>query len=147
MTQCALFSSLLTVSQIGNHRATLHILVDDLGDSTSAETYCALGGEIIPPKTAQSIAVDAGLQDLATTLFGLPPGKSVNGKGAAIPIALSRSISVNEDLKKELLKILLEVYMSVQCVDSVVCFPNNHSEGQKITRSGFALIERPGNES
>ncbi|KJA17616.1 hypothetical protein HYPSUDRAFT_46248 [Hypholoma sublateritium FD-334 SS-4] len=103
--------------KIGNHRAALHILVDDLSDSTSAETYCTLGGEIIPPKTAQSIAVDVGLQDLATTLFGLPPGKSMNGKGPAIPIALARSKSVNEGLKKELLKILLEVYMSVRLPD------------------------------
>ena len=111
----------------------MHILVDDLSDSTSAETYCDLGGEIIPPKTAQSIAVDAGLQDLATTLFGLPPSKGVNGKGAVTPIALARSKSGNEELKKELLKILLEVYMSVQCVNSVVRISNNHSKVQKIT--------------
>lgn len=105
--------------KLGDHQAALRILVANLGDSTSAETYCTLGGDIIPPKTAQSIAVDAGLKELAVTLYGLPAtdkSKSVNGKGAISPKALSRAISANENLKKDLVKILLEVYMSVQCV-------------------------------
>jgi hypothetical protein len=63
---------------------------------------------------AQSIAADAGLQDWSTTLFGLPSIKSVNGKGALGPIPMTRLKTVNEDLKKKLLKILLEVYMDVQ---------------------------------
>jgi len=86
-----------------------------MNDSASAETYCTLGGDIVPPKVAQTIADDCGLQEWVTTLFGLPPPKSVNGKGAVAPIPVTRLKTVNEDLKKELLKVLLEVYMDIQC--------------------------------
>lgn len=92
----------------------MHILVNDLSDSTSAETYCTLAGDIVPPMVAQSVAADAGLQDWSTTFFGLPSNKSANGKGAVGPTPLTRLKTVNEDLKKKLLKILLEVYMDVQ---------------------------------
>ncbi|KDR79882.1 hypothetical protein GALMADRAFT_61975 [Galerina marginata CBS 339.88] len=99
------------------HRSALQILVNDLSDSTSAETYCTLGGDIVPPKVAQTIADDCGLQDWVTVLFGLPPPtKGVNGKAAG-PAAMTRLKTVNEDLKKELLKILLEVYMDVEQSD------------------------------
>lgn len=88
-----------------------------MNDSASAETYCALGGDIVPPKVAQTIADECGLQDWVTTLFGLPPPKGVNGKGAVGPIPVTRLKTVNEDLKKELLKVLLEVYMDIQFVN------------------------------
>ncbi|KAF8958169.1 hypothetical protein BDZ97DRAFT_1842909 [Flammula alnicola] len=104
--------------KLGKHRSALHILVNDLSDSTSAETYCTLGGDIVPPKLAQSIAEDAGIQVWATTLFGLPPTtKSVNGKAVPSATSLTRLKTVNEDLKKELLRILLEVYMDVEQSD------------------------------
>lgn len=100
--------------QLGRHRSALQILVNDLSDSTSAEAYCTLGGDIVPPKVAQTIADDSGLQDWVTVLFGLPPpAKGVNGKIAG-PTSLTRLKTVNEELKKELLKILLEVYMDVE---------------------------------
>lgn len=86
-----------------------------MNDSTSAETYCTLGGDIVPPKIAQTIADECGLQDWVTTLFGLPPTKGVNGKGAG-PLPVAHLKTVNEDLKKELLKVLLEVYMDIECV-------------------------------
>jgi len=86
-----------------------------MNDSASAETYCTLGGDIVPPKVAQTIADDCGLQDWVTTLFGLPPTKGVNGQGAVGPIPVARVKTVNEDLKKELLKVLLEVYMDIRC--------------------------------
>jgi hypothetical protein len=85
-----------------------------MNDSTSAETYCTLGGDIVPPKVAQSIADDCGLQDWVSTLFGLHPIKGVNGKGVAGPTPVTRLKTVNEALKKELLKVLLEVYMDIQ---------------------------------
>ncbi|KAH9478601.1 Transforming growth factor-beta receptor-associated protein 1 [Psilocybe cubensis] len=98
--------------KLGRHRSALQILVHGLNDSTSAETYCTLGGDIVPPKVAQSIADDNNLQDWTAVLFGSPSTKAVNGRGVgAVP--LTRLKTVNEDLKKELLKILLEVYMDV----------------------------------
>ena len=63
---------------------------------------------------AQSIGNDNGLQDWAETLFSIP----INGKNAAGPTSVMRIKSVNEELKKELLKILLEVYMSDKLVFS-----------------------------
>ena len=61
---------------------------------------------------AQSIGNDNGLQDWTETLFSI----SVNGKSATGPTPVMRIKSVNENLKKELLKILLEVYMSDKLV-------------------------------
>ena len=61
---------------------------------------------------AQSIGNDNGLQDWAETLFSIP----ISGKNAKGPTSVTRLKSVNEELKKELLKILLEVYMSNKLV-------------------------------
>ncbi|KAF9479756.1 hypothetical protein BDN70DRAFT_906111 [Pholiota conissans] len=111
------FELAIIEGKVGNHRAALHVLVNDLSDSTSAETYCTLAGDIVPPMVAQSIAADSGLQDWATSLFGLSSSKSANGKSAAGPTPIARLKTVNEELKKELLKILLEVYMDAQQSD------------------------------
>ena len=47
-------------------------------------------------------------------MFGLPPpAKGVNGK-TPTPVSMTRLKTVNEDLKKELLRVLLEVYMDVK---------------------------------
>lgn len=72
-----------------------------------------LGGDIIPSKVAQSIADSDGLQVWAETLFSIPSIKAINGTG---PTPVTRLKSVNEELKKELLKILLEVYMGNEFV-------------------------------
>ena len=64
---------------------------------------------------AQSIGNTNGLQDWAETLFSIP----INGKNASGPTPVTRIKSVNEELKKELLKILLEVYMSDKLVFSL----------------------------
>ena len=66
----------------------------------------------MPSKVAQSIGNNNGLQDWAETLFSI----SINGKNATGPAPVTRIKSVNEELKKELLKILLEVYMSDKLV-------------------------------
>ncbi|KAJ3492453.1 hypothetical protein NLJ89_g11233 [Agrocybe chaxingu] len=98
--------------KLGQHRSALQILVHDINDSASAEAYCTLGGEVVPPKVAQAVAEGSGLQDWVVTLFGLPPpAKGVNGRGAVGPTPITRLKTVNEELKKELLKVLLEVYM------------------------------------
>ncbi|KAF9530289.1 hypothetical protein CPB83DRAFT_868731 [Crepidotus variabilis] len=99
--------------KLAQHRSALQILVHDINDPTSAEAYCALGGDLVPPKVAQSIAEQCGLQDWATSLFSLPTAKSGSTNGGTAP-SLSRLKTVNSELKKELLKVLLEVYMDAE---------------------------------
>jgi hypothetical protein len=43
-------------NQLGNHAKALETLVYILRDSTSAEMYCNLGGEVVPARIAYSIA-------------------------------------------------------------------------------------------
>ena len=74
---------------------------------------------------AQSIGNDNGLQDWAETLFSIP----VNGKNATGPTPVTRIKSVNEELKKELLKILLEVYMGDKFSFFLACFDVMNVEG------------------
>ncbi|KAI0765868.1 hypothetical protein BD413DRAFT_572859 [Trametes elegans] len=95
--------------KLGNHRSALSILVHDLHDSTSAEAYCTLGGEVVPAKTAQTIGERAGLQAWATLVTPLAaPGKPA--RPSAPP--LKKTKTVDEEVKKDLVMILLEVYMS-----------------------------------
>lgn len=78
--------------------------MNDLRDSSSAEAYCTLGGDVIPSKDAQAICADAKL-GLGMWASGL------SGKGR------QKTVDVNDAVKrKELLKTLLEVYMSDECV-------------------------------
>lgn len=77
----------------------------DLHDSASAEIYCTLGGAVVSPKTAHALGERFQLQAWAALIAPLP----VANKGAS---ALEREKTVDESLKKDLTKILLEVYMS-----------------------------------
>lgn len=94
-------------SQLGEHRAALTSLVHDLKDTTAAEIYCTLGGEVVPAKTAQSLGERFSLQAWASLLVPTISGKQRPG---AIP--MSRPVTVDSDLKKSLIRILLEVYLS-----------------------------------
>ncbi|KAI0667249.1 hypothetical protein C8Q78DRAFT_1071980 [Trametes maxima] len=95
--------------KLGNHRSALSILVHDLNDATSAEAYCTLGGEVVPAKTAQAIGERAGLQAWAALVTPLAaPGKQT--KPGAAP--MKRTKTVDDEVKKDLVMILLEVYMS-----------------------------------
>jgi len=100
--------------KMNRHKEALETLIHVYSDNASAEMYCTLAGDIVPPRIAQVIADDAGLQDWTSTLFSLPPSAK-NSVGKA-PLASAPSIgrlkTVNQDLKKQLLKILLEVYMT-----------------------------------
>ena len=70
---------------------------------------------MVPPRIAQAVAEECGLQDWASSQFGFPlTTKLVGGKGAAAP--LSRVKTVNDELKKWLLRTLLEVYMDAKYV-------------------------------
>ncbi|THV05369.1 hypothetical protein K435DRAFT_961137 [Dendrothele bispora CBS 962.96] len=82
--------------KLAQHRSVLLHLVNDLNDARSAEAYCALGGEVVPKSIASSIIDNTeGLQAW---------------KGSSL-FAQSSSKRVDDTLKKELLKLLLEVYM------------------------------------
>ncbi|KAI0641370.1 hypothetical protein C8Q79DRAFT_990403 [Trametes meyenii] len=95
--------------KLGNHRSALSILVHDLNDATSAEAYCTLGGEVVPAKTAQAIGERAGLQAWAALVTPLAAlGKQI--KPGATP--MKRIKTVDDEVKKDLVMILLEVYMS-----------------------------------
>ena len=66
----------------------------------------------MPAKTAQSLGERFNLQQWAT-LF-VPPAPA--GKAKTMAATLKRQKTVSEDRKKELTRILLEVYMSGGCV-------------------------------
>ncbi|KAJ7632673.1 hypothetical protein FB45DRAFT_913126 [Roridomyces roridus] len=89
--------------KLGNHRAALSTLVNDLHDDLSAEAYCALGGDVVPDKVAQAICADATL-GLGLWTFG------ATGKGRQKTMDTNNDVATSK--KQELLKILLELYMS-----------------------------------
>ncbi|KAG6815680.1 hypothetical protein H0H93_009226, partial [Arthromyces matolae] len=89
--------------KLGHHRSALSTLVHDLHDSTSAELYCALGGKLVLPKTAQLLSNNnPGLEGWASTLFG----------GVKTKTRSPEKIVVDEGQRTELVRILLDVYMS-----------------------------------
>lgn len=95
--------------QLREHRSALTSLVHDLHDPTSAEIYCTLCGEIVPPKTAQSLGDRFELQAWAALIAPpITPGKP----GIPKALSISRIATVDGELKKSLIRILLEVYMS-----------------------------------
>ncbi|CAL1698826.1 unnamed protein product [Somion occarium] len=94
--------------KLGHDRSALSILVHTLHDSSSAEAYCTLGGEVVPAKTAQSLGERFSLQSWAA-LF-VPPVSA--GKAKSSAAFMKRQKSVSEERKRELTRILLEVYMS-----------------------------------
>lgn len=83
----------------------------NLHDYTSAEAYCTLGGGsgsgsgVVPPKTAKAVVEGCGLE----------PHWAVAG-ATTTPGSMAKQKSAGEEVKRELLKILLEVYMSDECV-------------------------------
>ncbi|OSD05085.1 hypothetical protein PYCCODRAFT_1362718 [Trametes coccinea BRFM310] len=95
--------------KLGNHRSALSILVHDMNDSTSAEAYCTLGGEVVPARTAQTIGERSGLQAWAALVTPLATPGKIPRLGAA---PMKKVKTVDEEVKKDLIMILLEVYMS-----------------------------------
>lgn len=93
--------------KLGQDQSALSILVHTLRDSASAEAYCTLGGEVIPASTAQSLGERYSLQPWASLFVPVVlPGRTKPGA-----VAMKRQKTVEEDRKKELTKILLQVYM------------------------------------
>lgn len=115
-----------TLTQTQNHRAALELLVHELQDPISAEAYCTLGGEVVSERTLRSAAESAGLVGVAMFAAAFssasPIHREVSGQGGKVqsqtglgkgqaPTVITRQRTVDEGLKKELLRVLLEVYM------------------------------------
>ncbi|XP_006463538.1 hypothetical protein AGABI2DRAFT_179862 [Agaricus bisporus var. bisporus H97] len=119
----ALESAILD-GKLGHHALALSTLVHDLRDSVSAETYCTLGGEVVPAKlalaTAESTApsasssVELALKEWYLGLFEplqVPKSKR-GGVGAmgGMESAMVRQRSVKDEVKTALLTDLIGVY-------------------------------------
>lgn len=76
-----------------------------MGDSTSAEAYCTLGGVVIPAKVASTIGERYGLSPWASLI--IPSGAT----GGRVDRSQSQC-TVDEGKKKDLLEVLLKVYMT-----------------------------------
>ncbi|KAG8884781.1 hypothetical protein FRB97_003302 [Tulasnella sp. 331] len=105
------FEKAILNGRLGNHRAALSILVQTLHDSISAEAYCTLGGDVISSKIALAVGKQLRIEPWAnlvvsggaTGIPGRPKGQAANG---------GPKVSVPDEKRRELLKILMEVYMA-----------------------------------
>ncbi|KZT24873.1 hypothetical protein NEOLEDRAFT_1134568 [Neolentinus lepideus HHB14362 ss-1] len=93
--------------KLAHHREALSILIQTMHDSRSAESYCTLGGDVVTTRLALSIGEKHDLLLWASLLTGAVPG----AKGRA-PMAMARQQSADDETRKKLLGILLEVCMS-----------------------------------
>lgn len=92
-----IFEMAILDGKLGKHRDAISSLVHELHDSTSAEAYCTSGGGVVPPKLALSILEATPGLESHRTLWS-----NADTKGGA----------VDDELKRSLAKVLLEVYMS-----------------------------------
>jgi vacuolar protein sorting-associated protein 3 len=93
--------------QLDLHKEALSILVNDLQDSTTAEAYCSLGGQVIPSRIATMIGDELGLGAWASLIVGKGRLQRtlIGGSGVAP--------SSEEEKKKQMLtKMLVETYIS-----------------------------------
>ena len=82
---------------MGNDRSALTLLAQ-LGDHSSAEAYCTLGGEVIPGKVALQVGELAQVQPWARLVAASSSSKR------------AEKTATDERRVKHLLKILMEVY-------------------------------------
>ena len=75
--------------------------------------YCTLGGQIVSPVLAKTIGESCDLREWASLL---EPQTTGRGRGKSLPMAVAgmrtTPTKADEKLKKELIAILLKVYMS-----------------------------------
>jgi len=92
--------------QLNLHKEALSILVNDLQDSTTAEAYCSLGGQVIPSKIATMIGEGLRLGVWASLIVGKARlQRNLTGGSGFTP-------SSEEEKKQMLTKMLVEVYIS-----------------------------------
>ncbi|KAF9519333.1 hypothetical protein BS47DRAFT_1288489 [Hydnum rufescens UP504] len=87
--------------KLGNDRSALNLLAQ-MGDFTSAEAYCTLGGDVIPGKVAQFVGNRAHLEAWANLVVMPQQGKRM--------AKMASPIEVDQRRTRNLLKILMEVY-------------------------------------
>ncbi|EJC97726.1 uncharacterized protein FOMMEDRAFT_162532 [Fomitiporia mediterranea MF3/22] len=95
--------------KLGRHEEAISTLVRSVHDPTSAEAYCTLGGDVIPGKVAWAIGERCGLQRWAALVSGVAP---TLGSSASASSMGSGAKVADEATRRELLKVLLGVYMS-----------------------------------
>ena len=101
--------------KLRKHRDALTTLVHNVKDATTAEAYCTLGGEVIPGKIALAIGDRFDLEAWATLVAtaGSPSVSAAPSSAGGVSGDAARlKAGVDEETKKELLKVLLEVYMN-----------------------------------
>jgi hypothetical protein len=98
---------------MGNHERALTLLANELRDAASAEAYCALGGAVVPARAAAALGDAHGLQAWAALLA------PASGPGARGAPAISRQSTVDEGVRRALVKVLLGVYMNGGCVHTL----------------------------
>ncbi|KAG9037771.1 hypothetical protein FRB95_004057 [Tulasnella sp. JGI-2019a] len=97
--------------RLGNHRAALSVLVQTLHDSLSAETYCTLGGDVISAKVALAVGKQLRVEPWANLVVsGGVIGGVAKIKGS--PVNRNFKVPVTDEKKRELLRVLMEVYMA-----------------------------------
>lgn len=110
----------LTVgSKLEKHKEALSILVNQLQDSITAEAYCSLGGQVIPPKVATAIGEGLGLTIWTSLVAGRmrPQRSSSNLSTSALSVNIiggihTPNVGEQERTKHLLTSMLLEVYMN-----------------------------------
>ena len=95
----------------------------DLQDTTSAEAYCTLGGDVVPMNTAQTIGDKYALQSRSSAPSPLPTvtamsrtvstGTSYGGTLRMLVMMGRQKNGWNVCVKKVLFKAQLEVYVNV----------------------------------
>ncbi|KAG8883192.1 hypothetical protein FRB99_004611, partial [Tulasnella sp. 403] len=110
------FEKAIVHGKLGNHEPALTLLVRTIRDPTTAEAYCTLGGEVIPSKVAIAVSSKMELEPwgqlvasggvTGSTILSAGRKTSVNGSTGG-----KGKVPVTEEKKKELLGILMKVYM------------------------------------
>ncbi|KAH8108778.1 hypothetical protein DFH11DRAFT_1710480 [Phellopilus nigrolimitatus] len=99
--------------KLGRHEEAISTLVRDIHDPTSAESYCTLGGDVIPGKVAWAVGERCGLQRWAALVTGIAPALGLGSTaGSTASAASARTKTADEGTRRELLKVLLSVYMA-----------------------------------
>lgn len=96
-----------------NHESALWILVGVLKDPTTADAYCTLGGDVVPGKVAMTVGQQMGLEawgQLAASAVATGSG-FIQPKSGRMPNGRAIKAPVSEERKRELLGILMRVYM------------------------------------
>ena len=108
---------LIFLHQLGRHEEAISTLIRDVQDEASAEAYCALGGEaVISAKGAWAVGERcAGEMRMWAGLVTGVGAPALGGRGSVSASGSGSGPGVKgkgEEKKRELLNVLLRVYMS-----------------------------------